>query len=98
MCINHNVEISKEFKYKKYFKFHPFYTKGKILKENDRARVARLKDVFEKESKFNWGREIFRIHRVRLTDPIIYVLKDSNDKVLTGIFYREELQKVEKTD
>ena len=47
------VKISRVFKYKRYFKFYPFYKRGTILKEGDEVRVAQLKSKFEKESTFD---------------------------------------------
>ena len=38
-------------------------------------------------------RNIF-LEKVRLTDPVTYVIADKNKETLSGVFYREELQKV----
>ena len=89
-----NVSLSRIFKYKKYFEFYPFYKKGMILKEGQRVRVARLKSRFEKESTFTYSKEIFVVDKVRLTDPVTYVIRDKNHEILSGVFYREELLKV----
>ena len=83
---NNISKISKVYKYKKYFEFYPFYKKGQILKEGSKVRVAQLKNVFDKESKFRWSKEIFIIR-------VTYVLKDYNGEILSGMFYRE-LQKI----
>ena len=88
------VKIPRVFKYKKYFEFRPFYRKGMILKEGQKVRVSQLKSRFEKESTFKWSKEIFKIVKVRLTDPITYIISDLNDNVLSGVFYREELLKI----
>ena len=88
------VKISRIFKYKKYFEFQPFYKKGMILKEGQKVRVSQLKSRFEKESTFKWSKEIFKIKRVRLTDPVTYIISDMNNDVLSGVFYREELLKI----
>ena len=91
---NNISNISKIYKYKRYFEFYPYYKKGQILKEGSRVRVAKLKSIFDKESKFNRSKEIFVVDRVKLTDPVTYVLKDYNGEILPGVFYSEELQKV----
>ena len=90
---NGDVKISRVFKYKRYFEFYPFYKKGMILK-GQRVRVAQLKSRFQKESTFKWSKEIFVIERVRLTDPVTYVIRDMNNEILSGVFYREELLKI----
>ena len=92
--IFHKIEISRIFKYKSYFNFKPFYRRGSILKEYDKVRVAQLKSKFEKESTLKWSKEIFFVKKVRLTDPITYVIEDKKKETLSGVFYREELQKV----
>ena len=89
-----NFEISRIFKYKSYFDFKPFYKRGTILKEHDKVRVAKLKSKFEKESTLKWTKEIFFVKKVCLTDPVTYVIADKNKETLSGVFYREELQKV----
>ncbi|CAB3977391.1 uncharacterized transposon-derived [Paramuricea clavata] len=64
-----------------------------LLRIGQKVRVARLKNsIFEKASLRRWGREIFVIDKVIISDPVTYKLKDSNDEEITGIFYREELQ------
>ena len=78
---NNISKISRVYKYKRYFEFYPFYKKGQILKEGSQVRVAKLKSVFDKESKFNWSKEIFIVERVKLTDPVTYVLKDRNGEI-----------------
>ena len=66
-----------------------------VLKEGTRVRIARQKkSVFEKSSLRNWTDEIFRINKVFITDPVTYELKDLKGEKITGIFYREEIQKI----
>ena len=66
-----------------------------ILKKGNRVRIARLKtNIFEKSSLRRWTDETFIINKVYITDPVTYTLKDVNNEVIQGIFYREELQKI----
>ena len=58
------------------------------------VRIAILKSKFEKESTLKWSKEIFFVKKVRLTDPVTYVIEDKEKETLSGVFYREELQKV----
>jgi hypothetical protein len=39
---------------------------------------------------------LYKIHEVKNSIPITYILKDLNDEVITGSFYNEELQKAEQ--
>jgi hypothetical protein len=64
-----------------------------LLRVGQTVRIARLKNnVFEKASLRRWGKEIFIIDKVLITDPVTYKLKDKTNEKITGIFYREELQ------
>jgi hypothetical protein len=66
-----------------------------LLRVGQTARIARIKNsVFEKASLRRWGKEIFIIDKVLITDPVTYTLKDKNNENITGIFYREELQPI----
>ena len=44
-----------------------------------------------------WTRELFKISKVNNTYPITYNLIDLNNEPIEGIFYTEELQKVDKS-
>ena len=87
------MEISRTFKYKSYFDFKPFYKKGSILNEQNKVRVAQLKSKFEKESTLKWSKEIFFVKRVRLTDPITYILEDKKKEMLSGVFIGKNCKK-----
>jgi transposase-like protein len=66
-----------------------------LLRMGQTVRIARVKNsTFEKASLRRWGKEIFIIDKVLITDPVTYTLKDKNNENITGIFYREELQPI----
>ena len=66
-----------------------------LLRVGQTVRIARIKNsVFEKASLRRWGKEIFIIDKVLITDPVTCTLKDKNNENITGIFYREELQPI----
>ncbi|XP_071575681.1 uncharacterized protein [Temnothorax nylanderi] len=63
----------------------------------DLVRVSRTKATFEKGYEARWSEEIFRIHRVlEWRKPRVYELSDLADEVIDGIFYEQELARVEK--
>ena len=64
------------------------------LKEGDTVRISKAKKQFKKGYLPNWSEEIFTVHKVKRTQPPVYVLKDFHDEVLEGTFYEQELQKV----
>ena len=44
----------------------------------------------------NWSRNVYVVNSVRLTDPVTYKLRDNDGNVVSGLFYRQELQKIGK--
>lgn len=63
----------------------------------DLVRVSRTKATFEKGYEAGWSEEIFRIHRVlEWRKPHVYELSDLTGEVIDGIFYEQELARVEK--
>ena len=62
----------------------------------DSVRISRIKGLFEKGYLPDWSEALYKIHRVQLSDPVTYILKDTNDEIISGSFYNEELQKSEQ--
>ena len=89
-----NVVLPLSFLYHGYFDFKPFTRKGSILKEGDKVTVSVMKNLFLKESKLNWSRSVYTVNSVKLTDPVTYRLIGDNGEIVSGLFYRQELQKV----
>ena len=68
---------------------------GKRLQVNDRVRISRIKNIFEKGYTPSWSREIFTIHKVHSDiSPVVYTIKDYHGEIIDGSFYTQELQKV----
>jgi hypothetical protein len=63
------------------------------LKINDRVRIFKYKNRFEKGYKGYWTKEIFKITKINQTNPITYQIEDLNNENIRGSFYKEELQK-----
>lgn len=80
-----------------------FSTKARLLKKpkfklNDKVRVSKVKQIFEKGYTPNWSTEIFTIVKVSKTNPVTYHLKDYKDQPVSGGFYEQELLKVKYPD
>ena len=59
------------------------------------VRLNRLKGVFDKEITGSWSREIFRVVKHRLTQPIpMMQVEDLNSQRIRGSFYVPEVQVV----
>ena len=67
-------------------------TKSKY-KIDDRVRIFKYKNKFEKGYKGYWTNEIFKIYKILKTSPITYKIKDLDDEEIIGSFYESELQK-----
>ncbi|XP_011858854.1 PREDICTED: uncharacterized protein LOC105556376 [Vollenhovia emeryi] len=61
------------------------------------VRISRAKAAFEKGYEARWSEEIFRIHRIlEWRKPPVYELSDLTGETIDGIFYEQELARVEK--
>ena len=66
------------------------------LEVGDYVRIGINKGIFEKRYDQTFSNEVFQIKKVKLTNPIMYVLEDLLNEEISGKFYSEELQKVDK--
>ena len=61
----------------------------------DTVRISKVKSVFAKGYFPNWTEEIFTISNInRKQRPIMYKLKDYNNDIIEGSFYRHEIEPV----
>lgn len=73
----------------------PTTTKFKI---GDFVRISKYRNVFEKGYTPNWSNEIFKITKLRQSNPRTYHLSDVTGDDIQGAFYSQELQKVQYSD
>lgn len=66
------------------------------FKVGDQVRMSKYKKVFYKGYTPNWTTEIFKIKKVQPTNPITYLLIDSDGHDIKGTVYEEELQLVKQ--
>lgn len=64
----------------------------------DYVRISKHREAFTKGYTPNWSNEIFIVKEVKLTDPLTFLLRDSQGQDISGGFYSEELQKVKYPD
>ena len=62
------------------------------FKINERVRIFKYKNHFEKGYKGYWTNEIFMISKINKTSPITYEIKDLDNEPIYGTFYSNELQ------
>lgn len=72
------------------------YSKIKIFpypkfKVDDKVRISKHKHIFEKGYTPNWTTEIFKIHAIKRTNPVTYIIKDYQNNIIQGSFYEGEL-------
>ncbi|XP_075210348.1 uncharacterized protein LOC142317681 [Lycorma delicatula] len=60
----------------------------------DKVRISKYKKTFAKGYLPNWTNEVFTICKVKMTQPITFVLKDGKGEIVKGSFYTEELSKI----
>ena len=92
------IEVNKN--NEKYIKEN-IYTYNKTSKNlkfkiNDLIRInLKRRDVFDKPSgNIKWSEELFKVHSINRSNVITYKIKDLNDEIIKGIFYKKELQKL----
>jgi transposase InsO family protein len=89
------VEASKEENIQKVHNnlYPPVVLNKKIPKYNinDRVRVKINKKIFDKGYEQNFGDEVCKVYKINKTNPITYKLKNSDDNVIKGKYYEEEL-------
>ncbi|XP_015124739.1 uncharacterized protein LOC107046604 [Diachasma alloeum] len=93
-----NETNQKFLRHQVYGKFLNNRVKEAKFKINDKVRISKYKHVFEKGYTPNWTTKIFKIIRVRRTEPTTYKLIDYQDNPIEGSFYEEELSKVKHPD
>lgn len=67
-------------------------------KIGDVVRISKQKALFEKGYTRNWSTELFTIQKVKITNPVTYLLEDYRKHPILGAFYESELQKVKHQD
>lgn len=63
---------------------------------DDVVRLAKVKKTFNRGYTPNWTEELFKIHAIDANrEPIMYSVKDMENEIIEGKFYKQELQKVD---
>ena len=68
------------------------------FKIDDYVRVSKHKHWSSRGFLPQWSEEVFQINRISKGRPVMYELRDYQDTVIDGKFYREELQRVDKPE
>jgi len=79
------------------------YSNIKIAGKNklhvgDMVRISKEKGIFSKGYTPNWSTELFKITSVQITNPVTYLLEDTQKRPIMGSFYEHELQKTNQPD
>ena len=68
------------------------------FKVGDLVRISRKDNIFRKGYAMGWTYETFIVSQIKDTIPITYGLKSFDNEPVSGSFYHEEMQKVDKSD
>ena len=68
------------------------------FKVGDTVRISPIKETFQKGYEQSYSNEVFEVTKVQNTYPVTYKIKDYNNQELGGMFYKRELQHVNKSD
>lgn len=91
------VDVTK--KDEKYLLKHSYNYPKKIgrkrkFRVGDYVRISKHREAFSKGYTPNWSNEVFKILKVRKTNPLTYFLEDEQKNQIKGGFYKQEIQKV----
>lgn len=64
----------------------------------DNVRISKYRTIFDKAYEPNWSSEIFKVIKVRLTNPRTYILEDIKGEIIKGGFYEFELLRAKYPD
>ena len=65
----------------------------------DYVRISRLKGPFLKNFDQNWSEEVFQVVGIDQSSyPVMYIIEDLKHEVISGKFYKDELQVVSKPE
>ena len=70
-----------------------FNKKDPKFKVGDHVRIWKYKNILAKGCTPNWSEEVFVVSRIKNTVPWTYMISDLNGELITGSFYKRELQK-----
>ena len=72
----------------------------RVLKftSGDQVRISKSRRTFKKGYLPSWTQEIFTVTKIIPRVPPVYQLRDYAGDEIEGVFYAEELQKVDKSD
>ena len=92
-------ENAGEFREKMYDKKTKATKEKRDIKVGDKVRISKVKSIFAKGYLPNWTEEIFTVASINTKySPTTYKLKDYNEEIIEGSFYRHEIQKVTQKD
>jgi hypothetical protein len=64
----------------------------------DYVRITNMKGIFAKGYDMKWSEEMFRVVRIKNTDPHMFYLQDEHGDDILGGFYRQELSRILRSD
>jgi excinuclease UvrABC nuclease subunit len=68
------------------------------LHVGDVVRISKQKAAFAKGYTPNWSTELFKISKIKITNPVTYLLEDIRANPIKDAFYEYELQKAKHED
>lgn len=68
-----------------------------VFKIGDLVRLSRKDHVFRKGYEETFTFEVFKVAKINKTSPVTYKVTEFNGDPIAGSFYKQELQKIDKT-
>lgn len=64
----------------------------------DTVRISKHKSLFEKGYLPNWSTELFKVTKIKYTNPVSYLLEDMHGQAIHGSFYNQEMLRAKYPD
>lgn len=64
----------------------------------DQVRVLTNRSIFDKGYTGHWSHIVYKISRIKKTDPVVYYISGPDGEEEKGCYYAPELQRVSKSD
>ena len=64
------------------------------FKINDRVRIFKYKNKFEKGYRGYWTKEVFKVTKINNTNPIMYTIQDLNNEKNSRIILHRRITEI----
>lgn len=68
--------------------------KRAVFRVGDRVLLGKNKMLFAKSYAGQFGEDVYKVHSIKYSNPVTYIVSDLDGNIIPGSFYKEQIQKV----